>query len=250
MKTMSELCTIQFFESVESRLNQIGYEGGKFVEFISTSKSSLVNTIKYNYNMPLLFVYEDENYEVLAKMFTDKYARELSRMFDALYTDYGVFDNTDVKTNEEITNEGSDNLTHGKKIDHKGSDTSTKTGSDSYTDHITTDDTSNSFTTYDNASEDAYKPTSKSVHKLDSNGNTTYGTTNTTTYNSYEENSGTDERSMENTTNREIHRKGNIGITPNQRLAELELILRVQNSMFNYIIAFLVETFSSGVWEG
>lgn len=249
---MSDICTPSFFQTVAVTLSGFGYAdkeplGNEFMQFFNSNQEALSYDILFNYNFPVSETYELNEIAVLSRFFVFKYHRSLYRVYVALFTDYGVFDNTDVTTNEETNTDTTDNIVYGKKVYHLGSDSSAKTGSDAYNDDITSESTSNSFTTYDDTEH--YKPTSKTEHELKSGGQTIYNNTLTDTYNSREENIGNDERTIDDDKQRNVHRKGNIGITSNQKMGTDEMILRVHNNMHKYVISMLVETFSKGIWE-
>lgn len=249
---MSDICTTSFFQTVYATLSSLGYAdkeplGNEFMNFFNSNQEELHYDILFNYNFPVSETYELNEIAVLSRFFAFKYHRSLYRVYVALFTDYGVFDNTDVTTNEEKFTDIVDTMVHGKISSHLGTDSSTKTGEDKYTDDITSESTSNSFTTYDNTED--YKPTSRTEHRLKSGGKTEYGNALTDIYNSRTENSGSDRRHNDEDEERNVHRKGNIGITSNQKMGTDEMILRVHNNMHKYVISMLVETFSKGIWE-
>ena len=206
--------------------------------------------IELNFDMEAMEYFADWDSRDLAFFFADKYANSLDRVLQALEINYGVLDNTDVTTTENVRTVGSDDLTHGKTLTKGGVDTDSHRGNDSNQSHLTNDLAEGFSTTYDDATtpDTNYRPTQKNTHVADSSSQNTYNSDIQHNYQSNVTASGTDSRDTEETVNRGTHRKGNIGITPNQRLVELELSLRAKNRFFNYITSMLVETFSSGVW--
>lgn len=245
---MSDICTSEFFGYVSTRLASLDYT--HLSSYVSGHTDSLIMNIELNFDMNAMEYFHDWDIRHLAYFFADKYANSLDRVLQALEINYGVLDNTDVTTTENIKTVGNDNLTHGKTLTKGGNDTDSHRGNDLNESHLTNDLAEGFSTTYDDATiqNTNYRPTQKNTHKADSSSMNTYNSDIQHNYNSNITASGTDSRDTEETVNRGTHRKGNIGITPNQRLVELELSLRAKNGFFNYITSMLVETFSSGVW--
>lgn len=240
---MSELCDSTFFEDVATQFNVLGYEDLK--TFIYNNSDSLAYNIKFNYNMPVLDEFKDESQHYLALFFANKYGDSLSRVFEALTIKYGVLDNTDVTT--VVDRDMGDDITFGKRIDRKGNDTFRHGGKDTTTNRVQSDNYNNFSTTYDDVSDaTGKKPTTNSTHDSISTIEQDYNSHNISEYNSYTQDSGDENRDV--TEDITTHRKGNIGITPNQRLVELELNLRAKNKIFDYITSMIVQTFSSGTW--
>lgn len=246
---MSDICTDEFFSHVSHRVLTLSYTD--LSNYIEANGDSLAVNIALNFDMDALNCFDDWDIRHLAYFFADKYANSLDRVLKALEINYGVLDNTDVTTTENIRTVGSDDLTHGKTLTKGGNDTDSHRGNDLNQSHLTNDLAEGFSTTYDDATtpNTNYRPTQKNTHVADSSSMNTYNSDIQHNYQSNITASGTDSRDTEETVNRGTHRKGNIGITPNQRLVELELSLRAKNRFFNYITSMLVETFSSGVWS-
>lgn len=239
---MGDFCTEEFF-------NALGVAMGESdcATFIIENKLPLHIHMLLNYNMDILTDLETQTPAYIAtNLIAPKYGTALIRLYQALTANYSPLNNTDVTTTENLTQEGSGEKTFDSTIHKNGYDENKLSGTD-FTDYDDSlDDTSNFSTTYDNISD--YRPTAKSEHDLKGISHTTYGKGSRTDYDIEDSHTGTDSESNNLTYEKEIHRVGNIGITPNQRLVELEVGLRLRNNLFTHIASFLVESLSSGIW--
>lgn len=239
---MGDFCTEEFF-------NALGVAMGESdcATFIIENKLPLHIHMLLNYNMDILSDLETQTPAYIAtNLIAPKYGTALIRLYQALTANYSPLNNTDVTTTENLTQEGSGEKTYNSSNAKTGTDGLSTSGTDSTSYSDTVDDTTDSSTTYDNVSN--FNPTVKSEHDLTGTSGVTYGKTTTTTYNSTDSHNGTDSESNNLSYEKEIHRVGNIGITPNQRLVELEIGLRLRNNLFTHIASFLVESLSSGIW--
>lgn len=240
---MGDFCTEDFFNALGVAIGE-----SNCATFIINNKIALHIHILLNYNMDVLSELEEQEPEYIASNFiAPKYANTLIRLYDALTINYGILNNTDVTTTENLSQEGSGEKTFNSLISKTGNDENKLSGTDltDYNDSV--DDTSNFSTTYDNISD--YNPTTKSEHNLTGKSTTTYGKGSKTEYNIEDSHTGTDSELSNLSYEKEIHRVGNIGITPNQRLVELEINLRLRNNFFEHIACFLVDSLSSGIWS-
>ena len=248
MKKLSELCNEDFFNALGVALGE-----SDCAQFIIDSKVGLHIHILLNYDMPIHSELKDQTPAYLAtNYFAPLYGQTLIKLFNALTIEYNPLHNTDVTTTENANSSFEHTSEYDSDKKKTGSDREILGGKDSYSNTVTENNTHNYSTTYDDISLDVTdktgKPTTQATHAYSDEGETSYGKNTTLSYGSTESHEGSDTNSGSDESHRGIHRVGNIGITPNQRLIEIELNLRLRNQFFSQITAFLVEAFASGLW--